>query len=301
MKILVAVDGSNYSRSALEFIASRQTLIETNPTIQVLHVRWPLPANPSRIVGRAVVRAYYADEAEKILKPARTRLQRAGLSPTVNYAVGPTAKKISAIADKERADLIVLGSHGRSALAGLVLGSVTTEVLARTKRAVLIISGKRKAPADSLRVGIAVDGSRYGPAAAKYVLRHAELFGTLSSISLIHVVPIHDLVGTPSRGGFVLPEFAPKEVRKRQDDAFESAIAPVRKLLNDHVGIKTNFVRLVGNPGDKLSDYAEKNLDVLVMGSHGYGALKGVVMGSVTTRVAARCSVALLLVRRVSP
>jgi len=146
-----------------------------------------------------------------------------------------------------------------------------------------------------------VDGSPHGPAAVKYVLRHAELFGVLSSISLIHVVPTHDPVGMPSRGGYVLPEFTPKEVRARQDDAFESAIAPARQLLNDHVGIKANFVRLVGDPGDKLSDYAKKNLDVLVMGSHGYGALKAVVMGSVTTRVTARCSVPLLLVRRVSP
>ena len=299
MTILVAVDGSNYSRKAVEFIASRQTLIETNPTVRVLHVRPPLPANPSRIVGGAVINAYYAEEAEKILKPARTRLQRAGLRPVVRYTIGPIAKKISEIADREMMDLIVLGSHGRTALAGLLLGSVTAEVLARTKRAVLIISDKRKAPADSLRVGIAVDGSPYGAAAAKYALRHAELFGVLSSISLIHVVPTYDLVGMRSRAGVVLPEFTPEEVRARRDDAFESAIAPAHKLLDDRVSLKANLVSLVGNPGDELSDYANKNLDVLVMGSHGYGAVKRVVMGSVATRVAARCSAALLLVRRV--
>ena len=301
MKILVAVDGSNYSRTALEFIATRQTLIEASPAIQVLHVRWPLPAYLSRIVGRAVVRACYAEEAEKVLKPARTRLEKAGLSPVVGYAIGSPPKEISAIADKERTDLVVLGSHGRTAFAGLLLGSVTTEVLARTKRAVLIIRGKREAPADSLRVGIAVDGSPYGPAAVKYLLRHAELFGARSKLSIIHVVPIYDIKGSPSRAGFVLPEFTPKEAQARQDDAFESATAPVRKLLNGQVGISAKFVRLVGNPGDKLSAYAADKLDVLVMGSHGYDALKGVVMGSVTTRVAARCSVPLLIVRRASP
>ena len=301
MKILVAVDGSNYSRMALEFIATRQTLIEASPAIQVLHVIGPLPPHPSRIVGRTVVREYYAEEAERILKPARKRLEKAGLMPTVGYVIGSPAKEISAIADQKRTDLVVLGSHGRTAFAGLLFGSVTTAVLARTKRAVLIIRGEREAPADSLRVGIAVDGSPYGPAAVKYVLRHAELFGVRSSISVIHVVPAYDLKGMPSRGGYVVPEFTPTEARARQDDAFKSAVAPVRKLLKGQVGIKAKFVRLVGNPGDELSAYAENKLDVLVMGSHGYGALLGLVMGSVTTRVAARCSVPLLIVRRASP
>ena len=46
MKILVAVDGSDYSRMAIEFIASRKTLIKSNPNIQVLNVQWPLPPHP---------------------------------------------------------------------------------------------------------------------------------------------------------------------------------------------------------------------------------------------------------------
>jgi CBS domain-containing protein/nucleotide-binding universal stress UspA family protein/uncharacterized protein (DUF2267 family) len=230
MKILVAVDGSKYSRMALEFIASRRTLIGSDPAIQLLHVRLPLPFNPARVVGTAIVRAHYAAEAEKNLKPARARLQKAGLSPAARYVVGRPAEKITTIADKASVDLLVLGSRGCAAIAGLLLGSVTTEVLARTKRAVLIICSKTEPPADSLRVGIAVDGSPYGPAAVKYVLRHPELFGAPSSISLINPVPTYDLVGIPTRAGFVAPEFTPKEVRARQDRAFERAIAPANEL-----------------------------------------------------------------------
>lgn len=68
MKILIAVDGSNYSRMALEFITSRQTLIKRGCAVQVLHVRPQLPGNLARALGSAKVRAYYAEEAEKILK-----------------------------------------------------------------------------------------------------------------------------------------------------------------------------------------------------------------------------------------
>ena len=93
MKILVAVDGSAYSLKAIEFVASRQTLIESKPDVQVLNVRWRLPAYPARIVGMPTVREYYADEAEEVLTPARRRLQKTGLNPTARFTVGPRPVK----------------------------------------------------------------------------------------------------------------------------------------------------------------------------------------------------------------
>ena len=297
MKILVAVDGSDSSRMAIEFVVSRRTLIESNPNLEVLTVQTPLPANPARVVGKKAVHSYYMEEAEKVLKPVRARLQKAGLSPQVRYVIGHPAIEISKTADKNNVDLLVLGSHGHSALAGMLLGSVTNEVLVRTRRATLILRGKAKGYPDSLRVGIAVDGSRSGAAAVRYALRHRELFGRRLTISLIHVVPEYDLKGMPSRGGYVLPEFSPMEVKVLQDDAFEGAVNPARKLFKDKVDIRVNEVRLVGNAGRELSAYAKKKLDVLVLGSHGYGALKGAVLGSVAARVAAHSSVPLLFVR----
>ena len=73
--------------------------------------------------------------------------------------------------------------------------------------------------------------------------------------------------------------------------------APARKLLAKG-NIKPTEVCLVGNAGDELCAYAKKKkLDVLVMGSHGYGAFKAAVLGSVATRVMAHSNVPLLLVR----
>ena len=297
MKILVAVDGSDYSRMAIEFVASRRTLIKCNPDVEVLHIQTPLPANPARVVGTKVVHSYYADEAEKVLKPARLRLHRAGLSPTVRYVVGRPAIEISKTADKDDVDLLVLGSHGHSALAGMLLGSVTNEVLVRTKRAVLIVRGKAKRYPDSLRIGIAVDGSRYSQEAVKYVRRFTKLFGARLNVSLIHVVPEYDLRGQPSRAGYLIPDVAAKEARALQDEAFEDAVAPMRRFFKRKVGIKLEEVRLVGNAGTQLPTHARKNVDLLVLGSHGYGAFKAAVMGSVATRVAAHSSLPLLFVR----
>ena len=52
MRILVPVDGSENSMHAVEFIASRTTLLGSNPEIEVLNVQLPLPARACRLVGQ---------------------------------------------------------------------------------------------------------------------------------------------------------------------------------------------------------------------------------------------------------
>ncbi|MFR3635615.1 MAG: universal stress protein, partial [Sutterella sp.] len=57
-------------------------------------------------------------------------------------------------------------------------------------------------------------------------------------------------------------------------------------------------VCLVGNAGDEISAYAKRRkLDLVVMGSHGYGRFKSAVMGSTATRIAATSNVPLLIIR----
>jgi len=102
----------------------------------------------------------------------------------------------------------------------------------------------------------------------------------------------------PDMGGIALPAFSQSEVESMQKQAFEAAVAPARKLLAKG-NITAAEVCLVGNPGDELAAYAaKKKLDLLVMGSHGYGEFKAAIMGSVATRVMAHCRLPVLLIRR---
>jgi nucleotide-binding universal stress UspA family protein len=110
---------------------------------------------------------------------------------------------------------------------------------------------------------------------------------------------VNDFAGAmmPDMGGIALPAFSEDEIRALQKKAFESAVAPARKLLA-RGKIVAGEACLVGNAGDELVAYAKKRkLDILVMGSHGYGAFKAAVLGSVATRVMAHSTVPLLLVR----
>jgi nucleotide-binding universal stress UspA family protein len=298
MKILLPVDGSDYSRAAVEFVVSRLKLVGAKPDIEVLTVQRPLPGLAARALKREAVTSHYADEAEKALRPARTRLQKAGLKPRVHFAVGTPADEIAAAAADSKPDLIVMGSHGHSALRGMLLGSVTHAVLAQTTRPMLILRRRHKAPADPLKVGIAVDGSKYGREAVRFVLKHRDIFGAAPAVTLLHVVADVSGVTVPQMAEVAMPVFSDEEIRAMHKRSFEAAVGPVRKLF-DESGLTPTEVCLVGNPGEELASYAKKKkLDVLVMGSHGYGAFKAAVMGSVATRVAASCDVPLLLVRK---
>ncbi len=298
MKILVPVDGSKYSDAALAFIASRTRLIGAKPEVALLNVQAPVPPRIERVASRATIRAYLAAEANRILEPAVAKLLGAGLAVRSNFAVGAAGAEIARAAARSGADLIVMGSHGHSAVKGLLLGSVTLAVLASCATPLLVVRDAAAPRSDSLKVGIAVDGSKYGAAALRYAIEHRDLWGESPKVVLLHVVP--DLAGfvIPGLGDAPLRLYKPEQVVAMQSGRFEAAVAPARRQL-ERAGIAADAVCLVGNDaGDEIAAYAKKNrFDVLVLGSHGRGALKATVLGSVATRVAAQCRTPLLLVR----
>lgn len=296
MKILLPVDGSACSDEAVAFVASRSTLIGAQPEIELLNVQLPIPPRAARAVGSEIVRDFHDKDARAVLKPALATLAKAGLSASGRHRIGsPGATVAAAAAD---ADLVVMGSHGHSSFKGLLFGSVTNAVLSGCRTPLLVMRGARRPARDSLAVGIALDGSGYGLAAVRYVVRQRALFGAEPVLHLIHVVP--DLFGIviPGLGDAPAPLYRPEQVLASQDQAFDKALAPARKLL-DKAQLGYKEVRLTGNnPGDEIATYAtRRKLDLLVMGSHGHGLLKSAVLGSVATRVAARCRTPLLLIR----
>jgi nucleotide-binding universal stress UspA family protein len=297
MRILLPVDGSACSDAAVAFVASRSTLIGSQPEIDLLNVQLPIPPRAARAVGREIVRDFHDKDARAVLKPAVAALAKAGLQATARHEVGsPGATVAAAAAD---ADLVVMGSHGHASLQGLLFGSVTNAVLSGCRTPLLVMRGARRPARDSLAVGIALDGSGYGLAAVRYVVQQRALFGAEPRLQLIHVVP--DLFGIviPGLGDAPAPLYRPEQVLAAQDRAFDQALAPARTLL-DKAQLTYKEVRLTGNnPGDEIATYATRQkLDLLVMGSHGHGLLKSAVLGSVATRVAARCSTPLLLIRK---
>ncbi len=297
MKILVPIDGSEFSKHSIEFVSSRRSLLSSNPIIELLSVQASVPSRASNFVDSDALKNYYDEESQLILKPAVDELKEAGVDVQTRFAIGEPAPTISQVAEDIGADLIIMGSHGRSALKGLLLGSVTNSVLALCTKPMLILRNKPAKMSDNLQVGVAIDGSKYGAAAVKYILENKELFGENPCFYLINVVSDYAGVVMPDMAGMALPTLSESEVRAMQQEAFEEAVAPYKKKF-DEKGLCNKEVCLVGNPGDEIAAYAKKHhLDIIVMGTRGYGAFKAAVLGSTATRIAAISDTPLLVIQ----
>lgn len=140
MKILVANDGSPQAQATLEALCERLDWFHEAPTITLLYVHPPLPYGAAASwVGKQTVQSYYDDEAKQALLAARAFLDSKGIAYTAQAKVGDPAQVIVAHAEDNAFDLIVMGTHGHTALANLVMGSVATKVLATGKVPVLIL------------------------------------------------------------------------------------------------------------------------------------------------------------------
>lgn len=139
MKILLAVDGSPYSKKMLAYLSTHEALLSPSHDYALFTVQAALPPRARAAVGKEVVQAYYADECERILAPVAKFLARHGINAKSSWKVGHAGQEIAKLADEGGFDLLIMGSHGHGALANLVMGSVTTQVLAHCKVPVLLV------------------------------------------------------------------------------------------------------------------------------------------------------------------
>ena len=139
MKILLAVDGSDYTRKMLEYVCTHQQLFDTSHEFVLLNTPMPVPPHAKSAVGSATVDDYYREEAQKVLEPAAAALQACGITPRSEWRAGHAGETIGRFADQGGFDMLIMGSHGHGALAQLVTGSVATEVLAQCRTPVLLI------------------------------------------------------------------------------------------------------------------------------------------------------------------
>ena len=139
MKVLVAVDGSPFTKRMLAYLAAHEMWLADKHEYTVLHVVASVPGRAAHMVDATTLRGYYDDEAEKVFKPLRGFFKRQAVEPTYVAKVGHAAETIARTADKGKYDLVVLGSHGHSTLANLVMGGTATKVVAQCSVPVLLI------------------------------------------------------------------------------------------------------------------------------------------------------------------
>jgi len=139
MKILLAVDGSDYTRKMLDYVTTNNTLFDASHDYTVFNAQPPLPPHARSAIGSTAAQDYHREEAQKVVDPAVAALQAKGLRAKGEWRVGYQGETIAHFAEDNKFDLVIMGTHGQGALARLVMGSVTTQVLAHCGVPVLLI------------------------------------------------------------------------------------------------------------------------------------------------------------------
>ena len=139
MKILLAVDGSTYTQKMLAYLTSHQEMLGAGQEYTVITVQPLLPARARAALGKEVVDEYYDEDSTKILQPVQEFLKAHGVQAQTISKVGPIADTIIHAAQDGKFDLIAMGTHGHGALGRLVMGSVSSQVLAGCTIPVLLI------------------------------------------------------------------------------------------------------------------------------------------------------------------
>lgn len=135
-KIVAAVDGSDYSDLVLDKTIQYATLLNASVLLVYCHKKFPtLLGEPHRNEQIAEI----VSQAEALVKPYRERLADVGITYECRLMEEPAAAMIVDIARIEECELIVMGSRGLNNLAGLIIGSVTNQVLQSAPCSVLVV------------------------------------------------------------------------------------------------------------------------------------------------------------------
>jgi nucleotide-binding universal stress UspA family protein len=143
MNILLAADGSRYTKKALAFLMANRDMW-TNPsgaesTLNVIHVQTPMPPRVRSAVGVQMIDQYFSQESEKVFKPVEKYLRAHDVSYKTQSVVGNINDEIIKAAKRCKAHMIVMGTHGHGVIGRMVMGSVAQRVITGCDVPVLLV------------------------------------------------------------------------------------------------------------------------------------------------------------------
>ena len=301
MKILIAYDGSDCANAALEDLqrAGLPRVAEAL-VMSVADVFLPpssspapdLPAEVSVAVQRAWAQATHAvDEARALAQHARTHLLTffPAWDVRAEACADSPAWAVVKKAEAWQPDLIVVGSHGRSVLGRLWLGSVSQKILTEAQCSVRVGRSHRQTNAAPVRLLIGVDSS---PDAAAAV--HAVAAREWPAGSAVRLVTALDARMSTALAFMRLSGQTGTEMSEADESAWMSRTTDALAAPLHKRGLAVSSMISAGDPKHVLLDEAEHwGADCLFVGARGLSRVERSLLGSVSAAVAARahCSV----------
>ena len=284
MRLLVATDGSADARTAAQWLAE-----------------FPLSADVSALVLAAVELPPSALDIPPIAEFKRSLLEDArhaanDLVPLLKDRVatvetravaGDPRTEIVRVAEEWNADLIVMGARGLGAIATALLGSVSLAVARHAPCAVLVV---RPNPRPLRSVAVGIDGSENAREAARFLAR----FPLPASVG----VRLVGVVDPPP-----MPRTAPVSARPMLQEAIAGVVGERRRALDAALeSAAKSFDTAVrelplGSPAEILERLSTE-VGLIVLGARGLGALKRLLLGSVSERLLRHAACPVLIVHR---
>ncbi|AMM26126.1 universal stress protein [Variovorax sp. PAMC 28711] len=140
MKILVAVDGSAFTRKALDYLVTHRHMFVEGNHLVVVHVCMGIPNHVAKHVSKDVVDSYYTEESAKVIDPLRAFFAEKNITDySLEVRHGHAAEEILRTCRATGAELIVLGTHGHGIFGRALMGSVATKVIGEADISVLLV------------------------------------------------------------------------------------------------------------------------------------------------------------------
>ncbi len=291
MKILIGCDGSEFTVKVLADLKRAGLPEQAEVMVLTAAENWLAP--PTSFGG---VEVLYSEESDEINKAAAILQQMKALlgfsfpewKIQTDAVWGMAAAEIIERADTWMPDLIVVGSHGKSALSRFFMGSVAQSILHHVHCSVHIARGKIKEQNAPVKILIGMDGSKNASAAVDVVAERRWPAG--SQVRLVnatwHIPPsAHRPLGPIA------------EWLQAENVRIRLAIRTATTQLST-VGLSVSSLVEQEEPQKLLCNEAESwDADCIFMGARGLGELDRLMLGSVSSAVAAKAVCPVEIVR----
>jgi len=310
MRILIGWDGSESGEAILSDL--EQAGLPNNTEVVVLTVAdvRDIPTSPflAQRISDQIEHLFGSDNTKiqeklnKHLKIAEADALKAikrikeifpDLQISTEAVYGKPARELIRKADEWNPDILIVGSHGRTAVGRFFLGSVSNKVLHEARCSVRISRRINTRKNSKTRVLIAVDGSPHAEAVAENVADRV-----WSENTEFRLVAVDDPFNRPEIGYLNWDQMEDKPIdNEKSRDWIEKVITEPTQLL-ESAGLKVSRKIIWGDAANMILQEAEDwNADAIFLGARGIGRVKRFLLGSVSSRVAAKAECTVEVVR----
>ncbi len=297
---MLAYDGSNHARAAVEFLCDICDPAKTkmHVAVKIISVFTPRQIKDHHVLNTNLLQVKRYLEAKECF------------DVSADLILGYPSEKILEFAEQVQPDMILLGAKGLRSTLGILLGGVAQQIVEYACCPVYVA----RAPYRTVKhILLVIDGSSYSKHALNY-LKNLSLPGKVQ-ISVLHVMPPLPIAAVPSHSTDIwpsradqitLPPLTPvetydeiawlEEEEKQANEILDFAIDKLKSSGHD-----VDRILLRGDAATEILEFSrEKEIDVIISGSRGLSQLRGLFLGSVSRKLVHYADCSVLIVKSLS-